>query len=386
MSKKKVVLEEEQYVEKLGQIIERDFFPDLSVLKRRTELFQNDEKSVVRVDTIPRGTRLGDRTSERSDASGVGWDHAPEPLVDHDLKQKDEIDAGDSTTASMTLDRFVATYTSEDNESFNELQDKALRDHKRRYHWAYDDDEERGDPKLHLLTDGTWITKEKRRIVDESCAPKGPKDTRPSAPETWKFRARNLLLFPPDSPSSRDVRRVPAGSEDRQLLNYDPRSHTRQPPKARKKTVYANSRFPRENARDYSLIPMTPLIAPGVHGSPLMTWGEIEGTPAELGAVSVRNMHTPSFELQETSRREKLANRLESEARHRNLDSRTLGLKTPLRKRPEVDRRIRCAIEGKLFYTFTTPASFFEATEMIRWEVLMRSSTSVVTHQMLTRL
>ena len=41
--------------------------------------------------------------------------------------------------------------------------------------------------------------------------------------------------------------------------------------------------------KDYSLIPMTPLIAPGAHGSPLMTWGEIEGTPADLGAVSGTN-------------------------------------------------------------------------------------------------
>ena len=125
------------------------------------------------MDTTPRGTRHRDCTSERSDASGVGWAQAPEPFVDDDLKQKDESNAGDSTTASMTLDRFVATYTSEDNESFNELQEKAVRDHKRQYHWAYDDDEEKGDPKLHLLTDGTWITKEQRRIVDESCAPKG---------------------------------------------------------------------------------------------------------------------------------------------------------------------------------------------------------------------
>uniref|UniRef100_K3WPW5 Uncharacterized protein n=1 Tax=Globisporangium ultimum (strain ATCC 200006 / CBS 805.95 / DAOM BR144) TaxID=431595 RepID=K3WPW5_GLOUD len=73
----------------------------------------------------------------------------------------------------MTLNRFVATHTSEDNESFNVLQEKTVEEHKQRYHWAFDVDEQRGDPKLHLLSDGTWISKEQRRIVDEVCAPKG---------------------------------------------------------------------------------------------------------------------------------------------------------------------------------------------------------------------
>jgi hypothetical protein len=66
-----------------------------------------------------------------------------------------------------------ATHTSEDNESFNVLQEKTVEEHKQRYHWAFDVDEQRGDPKLHLLSDGTWISKEQRRIVDEVCAPKG---------------------------------------------------------------------------------------------------------------------------------------------------------------------------------------------------------------------
>lgn len=70
-----------------------------------------------------------------------------------------------------------ATHTSEDNESFNVLQEKTVEDHKQRYHWAYDVDESRGDPKLHLLPDGSWISKEQRRLVDEVCAPKGTRFT-----------------------------------------------------------------------------------------------------------------------------------------------------------------------------------------------------------------
>lgn len=65
-----------------------------------------------------------------------------------------------------------ATHTSEDNASFSVLQEKSVEEHRQRYHWAFDVDA-RGDPKLHLLSDGTWISKAQRQIVDQVCAPKG---------------------------------------------------------------------------------------------------------------------------------------------------------------------------------------------------------------------
>lgn len=36
--------------------------------------------------------------------------------------------------------------------------------------------------------------------------------------------------------------------------------------------------------KDFELVQMTPSIAPGVDASPLMTWGDIEGTPMVLDA------------------------------------------------------------------------------------------------------
>lgn len=93
------------------------------------------------------------------------------------------------------------------------LQEQTVEAHKRKYHWAFDVDPARGDPKLHLLTNGTWISKEQRLLVDQACASKGPNDTRPSAPDTWAFRARNPLLFPPELDVSKQISRVRSLSE-----------------------------------------------------------------------------------------------------------------------------------------------------------------------------
>ncbi|KAG7396458.1 E3 ubiquitin-protein ligase arih2 [Phytophthora boehmeriae] len=320
-NKTKVVLEEEEYVEALGQIIERDFFPDLPDLKRQTALLRGDEGETPLADMTLRAVSRRGSASVRSNASGMGWDD-PTPNPEPAAGDEEEEETKSEATGAMTLNAFVATHTSEDNESFNELQKKTVKEHQRRYHWAFDDDKEKGDPKLHLLTDGTWISKERRQIADDACAPKGLKDSRPVVPESWRYRARNPLLFPPELEATRDICRVEARG-NQLLLENGPKSRLGRPPKAKKKTVYANSRFPAEEKlpsgadaghgnstplKDYSLVPMTPLIAPGIDASPLMTWGDIEGTPMILGsrATPERILNTPTFEVKDTSRRENL--------------------------------------------------------------------------------
>lgn len=72
------------------------------------------------------------------------------------------------------------------------------------------------------------------------------------------------------------------------------------------------------NIRGFGFV-KTPSPCPGVGDSPLMTWGEIEGTPFRLDGsdTPVRPSTGPSFRIVETSRRENLALELAEKASER---------------------------------------------------------------------
>ena len=94
--KNKTILEEEEYVNALEIIIERDFFPESS--------------------------KLRDEIDNPSDT--------PNTIVSELIKNK-----------AVTLDRFVGNYTSEDNNSFEELYQRDLLEKRKKLHWAYEPDD-----------------------------------------------------------------------------------------------------------------------------------------------------------------------------------------------------------------------------------------------------
>lgn len=69
------------------------------------------------------------------------------------------------------------------------------------------------------------------------------------------------------------------------------------------------------NIRGFNFV-KTPSPCPGVAESPLMTWGEIEGTPFRLDGsdTPIRPSPGPSFRITETSRRENIALELAEKA------------------------------------------------------------------------
>ncbi|KAF9550974.1 DiGeorge syndrome critical region protein 14 [Mortierella hygrophila] len=178
-----VILEEDDYIEALSKIIERDFFPDLARLKRQhayldaveqndseriqaaaKELAGNDTPLAKRRLKTPARTPRFDRaglpneswTPARLDGAQAtpSWgDHEPPtpaflgpidtPMAEtpsqSNLKSKSEGDtAQDAIDTTLSLDQFQMRYTSEDNASFDEIIEKINAQKKEKFKWLYD--------------------------------------------------------------------------------------------------------------------------------------------------------------------------------------------------------------------------------------------------------
>lgn len=87
-----------------------------------------------------------------------------------------------------------------------------------------------------------------------------------------------------------------------------------------------------KNLHGYNFV-KTPSPHPGVAESPLMTWGELEGTPFRLDGsdTPIRPSAGPSFRIVETSRRETIAHSLAEKAGERMRNQKAKALEAARR-------------------------------------------------------
>ncbi len=222
-----------------------------------------------------------------------------------------------------------------------------------RYWWAYE--ETGGDARLLMLPSGERNTGTRKKRLLAALSPDSPhgkeEDNRPIGPKMWKHRTRNALMFQPDLRSSRDTcgvdpdnppplaiedggsnqrvgkaqarerggiqhtaTRIPSESgsaADSNMSVIGAASPLELPGSERSSVVGIDVLEGADNPhRLNKLVPMTPTIVPGAGGeSPLMTWGEIQGTPLVL--------NTPSFEVRNQPHREQVAHHLQHSRRWR---------------------------------------------------------------------
>ncbi|XP_053266682.1 splicing factor ESS-2 homolog [Pleuronectes platessa] len=327
------VLDEDQYIENLEKIIQRDFFPDVTKLQAQKDYLHAEEcgdLARMREISIRYGSSVT-KSTPRSSAPYVtpasfetpeGYAASPSSIRSGKGLDGEGRDDYKEEKELPPLDRFLAKNTSEDNESFEQIMDLAKDKEKVKHSWLYEAEAEykqRHDENLALPS------MEKAAL---ECVKAGL--------ETWEYKAKNALMYYPEGVKDDDA----LFKKPREVIHKNTRFVVDPFSKALNKSqiqqaAALNAQFKQGKVGPdgKELIPhdspnvngygfeRTPSPAPGVCDSPLMTWGEIESTPFRLdGSDSpyVERNHGPSFKIPEPGRRERLGIKMANEAAAKN--------------------------------------------------------------------
>ncbi|KAK0674090.1 nuclear protein DGCR14 [Cercophora samala] len=252
----KRVLDEDTYTDALSRIIARDFFPGLLESETQQEYLdaldsKDDEwiasagRRLQQVMTPGRRRNLAtplrqplQATAGQTPLNFVG--DTPASVASSSVTTA--TNKAPPVDTNMSLAAFQSKYTSEDNESFYKLLDRQNQKHVEKYAWLWTGNKLPSKQQLKqkevqakllaqrgtngLIDDG--FKKDRLAIMDQDAI------DRPAAPDQWKFKPQNDLMFTPDG-----VEGVETVSERRE----------RESKMDVKRVVYANTRVPDPNLK-----------------------------------------------------------------------------------------------------------------------------------------
>lgn len=342
------VLDEDAYIEKMGKIIQRDFFPNLEKLKAQNEyidaLEHNDTKKMRQL-------------FEKYSFGRPNTDRLPSPATFETPVRKDEEDDETASIVSVKseaksffeeekkigLDDFLANNTSEDNASFEDILAENEKKHRLKYAWLYKKETE---PQFALENGKSQIL----------ALTNGKKD-KPFSIDTWSYKNRNYIMYIPDGVELTTEEKIELAKKKQEVVHTNTRL-TVNPfnEQQNKETISELAKIqskvndgkigidgkeilknetPRVNGYAFVASPSpSPMPSPApmpddIMDSPIMTWGFIDGTPFRLDGGDTPLIHRnegPSFRMAEPPKREKIAIKLAEKAGEKNRNKKIKAL------------------------------------------------------------
>lgn len=255
------------------------------------------------------------------------------PLLHAEHKDPASVRSSKSTSSEPTslskkhsLDSFLHNFTSEDNNSFSEIIEKADQKLKQKFSVLFE-----AEQKMALEMAQSLALPPIERQFE---AVEGPKRV-----DMWTYKNKNYVMYVPEGVQFTREEQLEMARNRQEVVH----SNTRliQSPWDEQKSRQAIAQAAKNQSKvlsgkigvdgsvqEASVTPQvrgfrferTPSPSPGVAESPLMTWGEIEGTPFRLdgGDTPLRPAAAgPSFRIAEASRRETIGLKLAEKAGER---------------------------------------------------------------------
>lgn len=338
------ILDEDTYIEKMSEIIQKDFFPHLEKLQAQNDyldaLEQNDMnrmrelyakyssgRPVTERPVSPATFETPLRRTESDESSDTPEASSRETFVESVKSKKTE----------SGLDDYLSTHTSEDNASFEEMMIETENKRKLKYAWLYEAEEK---SKAWLAIEGSTCQSDVPAIEGSN--------PRPKQVDSWAYKNKNYIMYIPDGVELTAEEKIELAKKKQTIMHENTRLRTNPFNEQQNKETIDELAKSQSRANDgkigvdgkevvrnatprvngFSFV-ATPSPRPGECESPLMTWGQIEGTPFRLDGGDtplLRTSQGPSFRIAEPPKREQLALQLAEKAGERHRDRKNKAL------------------------------------------------------------